>query len=246
MAAATFYLLLPYTAFHFGQVHHVWPIALLVWAVAAYRKPTLAGFLLGLAAGSVYYPALVFPLWFSFYWRRGAGRFAVAFVLAASLSLAVAGSILWFRGELTSSLQSVLALSDWQPWKKPTTEGFWLWLDGSGVHWAYRIPIFMAYLAFVITTAFWPLPKNLAHVLALSAAVLIGIQFWYADQGGVYVLWYLPLLLLIMFRPNLSDRRPPLIIPETDWMTRWGRTGSRLAMRILHLPEPIARAPTAR
>ena len=59
-----------------------------------------------------------------------------------------------------------------------------------------------------IATAFWPTPKNLAHVIALSAAVLIGIQFWYAEQGGIYVLWYLPFLLVLVFRPNLLDRRP--------------------------------------
>src|SRR5262249_28464512 len=58
--------------------------------------------------------------------------------------------------------------------------------------------------------------KNLAHVLALSAAVLVGMQFWYADQGGVYILWYLPLLLLLVFRLNLSDRCPLPILPETD------------------------------
>ena len=86
MAAATFYLLLPYTAILIGQLHHVWPITLIVWAVVAYRLPTLAGLLLGLAAGSVYFPALVFPVWLSFYWRRGAGRFAAAFVLAAGIS----------------------------------------------------------------------------------------------------------------------------------------------------------------
>src|SRR5207248_10760055 len=89
IAAATFYLLLPYNAIHIGQVHHVWPSALMIWAVAAYRWPLAAGLLLGLAAGSVYFPALVFPVWLSFYWKRGAGRFAAGFVLAALASLGV-------------------------------------------------------------------------------------------------------------------------------------------------------------
>ena len=39
--------------------------------------------------------------------------------------------------------------------------------------------------------------------------MLIGIQFWHADHGGLYVLWYLPLLLLMVFRPNLSAAEPP-------------------------------------
>jgi hypothetical protein len=55
----------------------------------------------------------------------------------------------------------------------------------------------------------------------LSSAVLIGTQFWYADQGGIYVLWYLPLFLLMVFRPNLEDRRPPIIRRETDWLYRF-------------------------
>jgi type IV secretory pathway TrbD component len=131
-------------------------------------------------------------------------------------------------------LQRVLDLSDWQPWKVPTAEGFW-----TGVHWAYRIPIFIAYLAFTLTTLFWPAPKNLAHLMALSAAVLIGIQFWFADKGGLFVLWYLPLLLLLVFRPNLSDRFPPAIQPETDWLYRVGRGALRSAKRAIRLPEPV-------
>jgi hypothetical protein len=79
MAAATFYLLLPYTALHVEQWHHVWPMALVVWAVVFYRKPCLAGLLLGLAAGTVYFPLLILPVWGSFYWRRGTGRFLGAF-----------------------------------------------------------------------------------------------------------------------------------------------------------------------
>jgi len=234
MAAATFYLLLPYTAYHFGQVHHAWPIALLVWAVACYRMPTLSGLLLGLAAGSVYFPVVVVPTWFSFYWRRGAGRFASAFALSAGLCLAVIGLILWLDNDLSRTVQSAVALSDWNPFGVPNTDSFW-----RGVHWAYRIPVFLAYLTIVLATAFWPAPKNLAQILALSAAVLIGIQFWYADQGGVYVLWYLPLLLLLVFRPNLSDRLPPPIQPETDWLARLGRTLARWAERLVKPPTPV-------
>ncbi len=237
MAAATLYLLLPYTAYHVGQVEHVWPTALLIWAIAAYRRPSLAGHLLGLAAGIGYFPALVFPVWLSFYWRRGAGRFAAAFLGTAALCLAVIGGILWMGGELAQSLQSTLMLSDWQPWKEPLpgTEGFW-----TGIPWAYRLPVFIAYLAFVATVLFWPMPKNLAHVLALSAAILIGIQFWYADQGGVYVLWYLPLFLLLVFRPNLSDRLPAVLPSRTVWLVRLRRLVGRAAVWLLKLPDPVA------
>jgi hypothetical protein len=237
MAAATFYLLLPYTAIHVSQIHHVMPAALLVWTVAAYRRPSLAGLLLGLAAGVSYFPALLLPVWLSFYWRNGAGRFAGAFLLTVGVCLAVIGAVLWMDDQLIRSLQSVRSLPDWQPWKEPgpDTEGFW-----TGVHWAYRLPVFIAYVVFVATTLFWPAPKNLAHVLALSAAALIGIQFWFADRGGVYVLWYLPLLLLLVFRPNLSDRRAVPIPAEGDWLVRVGRTAREQIRRRFKLPQPLA------
>jgi hypothetical protein len=234
MAAATFYLMLPYTGLYVGQAHHVWPMALVIWALATSKLPILAGAFLGLAAGTMYFPAVLLPLWLSLYWKRGAGRFLAAFLATAGLCLAVIGLVLWLQNDLDTSIREALGQTAWQPWKIPTTEGFW-----TGTHWAYRIPIFVAYVAFVLVTAFWPWPKNLAHLIALSAAVLIGIQFWYADQGGVYVLWYLPLLLLLVFRPNLADHRPALIHPETDWLCRLRRATTRLVRRLLKIPEMV-------
>jgi hypothetical protein len=236
MAAATFYLLLPYTALHVEHWHHVWPMALVVWAVVFYRRPSLAGLLLGLAAGTAYFPLLILPVWWSFYRGRGAGRFAGAVLLTFGLCLTATGLILWYDNELLRGLQSVRALLDWKQWLEPdpTTQGFW---TGVTWAWAYRLPVFVACMALTVMTAFWPSPKNLAHVLALSAATIIGVQFWYADQGGVYVLWYLPLLLLIAFRPNLSDRRPLPINTDSDWLYRLGRLTLRVAARVVRLPE---------
>ncbi len=236
MAMATLYLLLPFIALHLTQIHHVWPTALLLWAVAAYRRPTVAGVLVGLAAGTLFFPVLTLPVWLGFYWRRGARRFFGAFALTACLCLSATGLLLWLDGQLAARLQQAFGLSDWEPWRKPTAESFW-----TGVHWAYRLPVFIVYAFFVLTTAFWPSPKNLAHLLALLAAVLIGVQFWYADHGGVYVLWYLPLLLLLMFRPNLSDRRPPPLEYEDDIFARAGRALGHLVIRLLRPPQPVAR-----
>src|SRR5262245_13502801 len=221
IAAATFYLMLPYTGMFVGQIHHVLPIAMVVWAIVVCPWPLLAGFLLGLAAGTAYFPALLLPIWTGYFWRRGAGRFVVAFLLTAGLTLTLAaiGTELWMQRDVTDVLRDVRRDAAWQPWKVPDTEGFW-----TGIHAAYRIPVFVSYVVFIVATAVWPWPKNLAHLLALSAAAIIGIQFWYADQGGVYVLWYLPLLMLLVFRPNLADRRPQEINADTDWLTRLRRS----------------------
>ena len=231
MAMACLYLLVPYTAFHISQVHHVWLAVFLVWGVFAYRRPLVCGILLGLAAGSVFFPLLLFPLWFGFYRGRGSIRFSIGFLLAALLSLSITALVLWSRGEFNRHLSIALSLADWQAWREPHTESIW-----SGAHWAYRIPVFILYMAFVTLTIFWPTPRNLGQVIAQTAAVVIGVQFWYADQGGVYVLWYLPLLLMMIFRPNLSDRRPPLIDVETDWARRYAKVIRTRVRRWLHKP----------
>jgi len=211
------YLLLPYTGYHVSQLHHVWPGLLMLWAVAAYRRPLISGAILGLASGTVFFPMLVFPLWFGFYRGRGTGRFTIAFFVTALITIGIVALILSSSGDLKKYVKIALSLSDWQAWKVPQTESIW-----RGAYWAYRMPVFVVYLAFVFLTVFWPSPRNLGHVIAQTTAVVIGVQFWYADQGGVYVLWYLPLLLLMVFRPTLTEARPPAL-NEEDWVRRAAR-----------------------
>jgi hypothetical protein len=175
-----------------------------------------------LAAGTTLFPIFLFPLWFGFYSRRGSGRFGVAFLIAATVSIGITILVLWW-GQEKFGLVSALNLSDWQPWKVPTTESIW-----TGTHWAYRLPLFVLFVAFLIGVTIWPSPKNLSHLIALSAAVLLGVQFWHADHGGMYVLWYLPLLILMVFRPNLTAAEPPVIEVSSGFIARlarvaWGR-----------------------
>jgi hypothetical protein len=232
IAAAVFYLLLPYTylllpynALNLGQWQQVWPGAMILWTIACYRWPSFAGIFFGLAVGIVYFPIVLLPLWLSFYWRRGAGRFTVAAFLTTAVCLVVMGGML-AADKLPRELTANLA--DWQPWKEPQNEhAFWR----TAVPYVYRIPVFVLFVAFVITTAFWPSPKNVAHVAALSAAIFCGLQLWHADQGGINVFWYLGLMLVLMFRPNLSERRPHPILPETDWLARLARRAGGMLQR---------------
>jgi hypothetical protein len=235
MAAATFYLMLPYTGLSIGQLAQAWPAALVVWAVVVFRYPILAGILLGLATGTAGFPLAVLPAWISFYSGRGSGRFLCAWVLTVGVCLANFAS-LFAETDITALGDG---LGPWLPWRSNVTEGFW-----SGVHTAYRLPVFIAYLAFVLATIVWPSPKNLAHLLALTAAALVGLQLWYANQGGMYVLWYMPLLLLLAFRPNLQDHRPPPVDPATDWLARARDRLVRGLRRLAKIPEP-AQAPRA-
>lgn len=245
MAAATFYLLLPYTflmmsGVGLGRWDQAWPMAWMVWAVVTYRRPILTGLLLGLASGSVFVPVLTLPVWLSFYRGRGAGRFLCAYLGTIALSLFFLGGLVWIHGKLPDSLHWTWTTLSWQFWRSlpDGTISFWREIEP-----VYRLPVFIASMAFVIVTLFWPAPKNLAHVLALSAAILISVQFWYADRGGIHVLWYLPYLLLLVFRPNLSTAQPAP--PPDDWLARATRALGRGLARLVrwltqlrHRPQP--------
>src|SRR5215475_7400536 len=70
----------------------------------------------------------------------------------------------------------------------------------------FRLPVFALFVAMCIGMVFWPAQKNLGTLLACSAAIMLGTQFWKAYDGGTYMAWYLPLMILTLLRPNLEDR----------------------------------------
>jgi hypothetical protein len=84
---------------------------------------------------------------------------------------------------------------------------------------AYRISILAAFVALSGTLALWPPRKNLGTLLSCSAAMMLAAQFWHAhvDGGGMYMAWYLPLLLLTVFRPNLEDRIAMAVLTIGRW-----------------------------
>jgi hypothetical protein len=49
--------------------------------------------------------------------------------------------------------------------------------------------------------------------------VLLGSQFWKAHNGGLFMAWFLPLLLLAVFRPNLENRVAMLVL-DAEWFPR--------------------------
>ncbi|HUY35290.1 MAG TPA: hypothetical protein VMV69_21275 [Pirellulales bacterium] len=215
LAAATLYLLMPYTAIMTGRVDHVLPAALMTWAVASYRRPLVSGMLLGLATGAVYYPFFLLPLWLSFYWHRGLMRFICGF--ASMLTLMVIPLALT-SANVDLFLAQMKMMFGWPDLKMSGAEGFWQFHKIDNFY-LYRIPILAAFVALSICFAIWPARKNLGMLLSGSAALMLGTQFWNVHEGGIYVAWYLPLLLLTIFRPNLEDRVALATLGE-GWFAR--------------------------
>lgn len=210
IGTATLYLMLPYTVQMSGQVDHVLPAALLIWAVASYRRPLLAGILLGLAGGVIYYPMFLLPLWISFYWHRGLLRFLIG--MAVGFVALVLSLVLFDSPELAfwDQLRQMFGL--WFP----VTNGLaGIWNpNAGGLDPVYRIPVLAVFVVLCVSMALWPAQKNLGTLLSCSAAVMIGAQFWHGFGGGVYLAWYVPLLVLTIFRPNLEDRVSLAVLSE--------------------------------
>jgi hypothetical protein len=83
-----------------------------------------------------------------------------------------------------------------------TSSGFWSFHEP-----IYRIPVIVAFLVGCFSMFIWPSQKNLGMLLSGTTAVMIAIMFWYDPGTGIYHMgWFLPLLLLTIFRPNLDDR----------------------------------------
>ncbi len=213
VAAATLYLLTFYTSQMTRQIDHVAPAALLVWAVAAYRWPVIAGILVGAAAGLIYYPLFLLPLWCSFYWRRGLVRFLVA--VAVVLLLMVA-SLALTSPDVASFFAQVKQMFGLRNPLNVQVTGLWHYLKDD--YRVYRLPVIAAFAVVSAGLAFWPAQKNFGTLLACSAAVLLATQFWLADEGGLVMGWYLPLLILTIFRPNLEDR-----VALSAVQPAWGR-----------------------
>lgn len=207
VAMATMYLLLPSTAYQVSNVDHVLPAALVIWSLAFYYKPMIAGGLMGLACGTVFFPAFLLPLWVAFYGRKGAVRFGLALGIVASVLI---GTLALTASDSQSFVRQIIGSIDWSILQFQNGSGVGFWASISPV---YRLPVMAVFLVGVILLTIFPRRKTIEHLMAHSAAIVVATQLWYPQHGGIYVMWYLPLVLGVVFRPRLAHLVPPDAAP---------------------------------
>jgi hypothetical protein len=204
MAMTACYLLLPYTRMAVVDSGQLISAALIIMAVFCHLRPSLSGVLIGLAAGWIPACLGLIPLWAGYYRGRGMLRFLLVacsvVVGCAVLGISIPVLAHWASALGARSIAEVGLLPSFEP--KPTGS-FWNGIDSS-----FRLPVLIAYLAMVIVVMLFPARKNLAELISMSAAVLVASQFWYLDKGGTLVLLYLPLAIIMMFRPTITERKP--------------------------------------
>jgi hypothetical protein len=205
LAMATLYLLHPATALDVSAATHVLPAALIVWALVLFRYPLVAGVLMGLACGTLFFPLFLLPLWLAFYGRRGSLRFATSLLVVFA---ALFTTLVLMTDDPNSLLRKTLGTIHLHVLHFEGSgqfHGFW---STYGNGW-FRIPVIAAYLVMLVSLTIWPRQKNIEHLITASAAAIVGTQFWYPQEGGVYLLWYMPLVILVAFRPRLVHLTPP-------------------------------------
>jgi hypothetical protein len=210
LGMAVGFLILPYTRIALIDSGQLVAAALIVLAVAAYRRPALAGLALAVAGAWMPPVAGLLPAWAGFYRGRGLRLF-----LAASVPVLVAAWLVAAAVPAASELalacgaRSLAEVGLLPTSEVPDGESFW-----NGVVPAYRLPVVVLHACVVALAFFWPAEKNLGHLIALSALLLASSEFWYLDEGGTHAVLYLPLLLMMTFSPNLSLKRPPEPAPR--------------------------------
>lgn len=199
IAMVLLYLLFPVTFLHAFKLDHLIPATLLVWAVYFYRSPCVAGAIFGLASVS-FFPLLLLPAWISFYRTRGWKSF-LAWFLAVT---AVLWAIVYFVPMLQSFREIWLESLQWNVLILTGTASRYIgfWTETTEF---YRLPVALIIALVVAGSYFVPRRKSLGDLIAISALIILLVQFLYLDHGGTYVHWYLPMLLMLFFRPNLAD-----------------------------------------
>jgi len=206
MAAAACHLVLPYSflltphnEWGIGRWEDSWPMALVLWAIFFLKRPVTSGLLMGIAVGSLLFPFFILPAWFGIYRGRNRYRFLAGFltVIVGTLVVVVALGL----------VDSWLLSPDWLPWKQPSPGSESVW-NAVPWAWAYRLPVFLTHMVLFFLAIFWPHPRNIGQLIALSTLLLAATQWWTADQGGAHILWFFPMFLLVIFRPSLQTEVP--------------------------------------
>lgn len=221
IGAAVMYLMLPYTAQMTGHVDHVLPSALMLWAIVFYRRPAIAGIFVGLSVGVVYYPIFLLPLWISFYWQRGVFRFLAGLLGAVAVTAISLAFVSEDMAAFWSKIRQMFGL--FMPnMDADQLRGIW----GRSFGWdpIWRLPCIALSICLSALFALWPAQKNLGTLLSCSAAMMLAVQFWHGYGGGTYIAWFMPLMLLTIFRPNLEDRIALTVLGEGWLSKRRGRT----------------------
>lgn len=187
----------PYTAYTLLSNSNDTLVAmLLVATLLALARPATRGVISALATLTKFAPTVLLPMLATYGERRR--RFAIAFALTAGALL------LWpaIDPGLPTVYDRTLA------YQSSRSSPFSIWGQVPSLE-PLRIALLIAVALMALAFAFRPKEKKLFQVAALGAALLIGVQLTMHHWFYLYIVWFLPLLLVAMSVPERGAGAPP-------------------------------------
>ena len=194
---------------------HIVGIAFVVFALVFVSRPAVAGLMLGLASGMLYYPAFLCILWLCYYVRTGTWREGVKFFTAfaaVGLTCVLMILILVVPGGDSEGLSPLGAFVNDTVYFQQFSDSygrspFSFWAQYPDIaKWGKPI-VGVSYLLFCLLIGFVPGPMNMRRLVALTAAILVATQFTLSHGGGTYIGFYIAAFIILLFGP--SDYQQP-------------------------------------
>ena len=179
--------------------------AMLIWGLVVARHPIGRGVMLGLALGTKFAPVILLPLWSRRPFPRPApGRNLLPFAGGLAIAAVLTGWVLLLDG--SNGLRAF--------WSR--TVGYQLGRDSPfsiwGQHPGLR-PVQIGLMVVVglaaIAVLRWPRRLDMLTMIALSGALLIGVELTVTHWFYLYIPWFLPFALLAMVPDWPAPRRRP-------------------------------------
>jgi hypothetical protein len=172
---------------------------LLVWALVVLGSPVGRGVFIALAAAAKFSPAALFPL----FARDRRPRNVVAYAIASAAVLAAVFLPFVPDGGLREIYDRTVGFQ----LARESPFSVWGQEDAlAPLHTALKVGVGL--LALVVL--FLPRRRTPVQVAALAAAIVIGVQLVVTHWFYLYVVWFLPLVLVALFAPLAGGRREPL------------------------------------
>jgi hypothetical protein len=187
------------------RASHIAGMPFILAVLLLLHRPGLAGLLLGVATGMLYYPLFLMPLYLGYLWRSQGRSRALVFLLSYAavglicvlMLLVMVQSVDEVESAFDAFIDDTIAQQQFKPGYGNSQLSFWgqypnfaAWgKPGAGI----------LYCLFCLGLAFIPRRMEFGRLLALSAAVLVGTQLVLAFAGGTYIGFYLALVIVTLF-----------------------------------------------
>ena len=210
-------------------ISHIAPTAVMLLAFAMLPRPWVAGALLAVAAGVLFYPAFFFLPWLGYYFWRGKDwrRFAVGFLVVATLIAILVLSMtqpIEGKSRLWTVYEATVGHQEAQHSYGASTFSFWGTHTEISSLWQKRLledyyllrPSVITFMLFLVGSFFMAKGRTLSQFAFLTGALAIAIQLWKSHAGGTYVEWYYPFLLIGILGQRSAEGDSAVSLPPKE------------------------------